>query len=593
MTHYMKEYQFWLENDYFDDATKEELRAIQGNEEEIKERFHRKLQFGTSGLRGIIAAGTNRMNIYTVRKATQGFANFINKQGATSGVVIAHDTRRKSREFAENTARVFAANGIKVYLFDDYRPTPLCSFAIRQLKAAAGVVITASHNPKEYNGYKVFGDSGAAYEESNSQQITDEINALKDITDIRIIDQVGEADAGASDSSANMEWMKQQGLLHIIGKEIDDAFIVAVKQYAVEPELTKEKGGMLGIVYTPLHGTGNPFMRRIFAETGFSNVHVVKEQELPDPEFSTVKSPNPDNIETFALGIRDAKAMDADVIIGNDPDADRAAIVARDCKGEYRLLSGNLMGSVLLYYLCSRMKERGTLPANGFMVKTVVTTELCRAIAEHFGVEVKEVHTGFKYIGEQIALFDDTGKGKYIMGFEESFGYLVGTHVRDKDSVVSSMLIAEAALYYKMQGKTLWDVIDDMYQAFGFRKEDELSFLMEGIEGEKKIKYTMEQMKQLQADSVEGFPIVAIRDYSAAIRTCLVDGTKETLQLQKQNFVYFELEDHSWFAVRPSGTEPKLRVYFEYCGRTKEEAAQKLADMRSKVVAIVEGYLFG
>lgn len=577
---YKQQYDFWRRSDYFDEGTKEELETIKDNDNEIKERFYKDMEFGTGGLRGIIGAGTNRMNIYTVRRASQGLANYVMSHGdeaAAKGIVIAYDVRRKSREFAENAARVFVANGIRTYLFEDIRPTPELSFAIRYLKTASGVVITASHNPKEYNGYKAYGNDGALLAIENSQRVTDEIEKLADVSDIKIVD---------------LDEAFKQGMLQIIGLEIDNAYLDEVQKVSINKEMIKNNGDKLKIIYTPIHGTGNKLVRAILDRIGIKNVKVVKEQELPDSEFSTVKSPNPENLEAFTLAIRDAKEYGADIIIGTDPDSDRVAVLAKDKSGNFEHLSGNETGNLLLYYILSSRKENNDLPSNAFMVKTVVTTELSRTIANSFNVDVKEVLTGFKFIGEQIALFSDTGKQTFMIGFEESYGYLSGTQSRDKDGVVGAMLLSEAALYYKLKSMTLTDVIEEMYVKYGYRAEASYSYTLDGIEGAEKIKYAMEMMRKIPPEVIDGFKLLAVRDYESSLRTDVITGEMQAITLPVSNLLYFEIYGNTWFAVRPSGTEPKIRLYFEVCAKSREQADKDLAKLQKNVRNTIEKYLY-
>jgi len=577
---YKQQYDFWRRSDYFDEGTKEELENIKDDDNEIKERFYKDMEFGTGGLRGIIGAGTNRMNIYTVRRASQGLANYVILHGdeaAAKGIVIAYDVRRKSREFAENAARVFVANGIRTYLFEDIRPTPELSFAIRYLKTASGVVVTASHNPKEYNGYKAYGDDGALLAIENSQRVIDEIEKLADVSDIKIVD---------------LDEAFKQGMLQIIGLEIDNAYLDEVQKVSINKEMIKNNGDKLKIIYTPIHGTGNKLVRAILDRIGIKNVKVVKEQELPDSEFSTVKSPNPENLEAFTLAIRDAKEYGADIIIGTDPDSDRVAVLAKDKSGNFEHLSGNETGNLLLYYILSSRKENNDLPSNAFMVKTVVTTELSRTIANSFNVDVKEVLTGFKFIGEQIALFSDTGKQTFMIGFEESYGYLSGTQSRDKDGVVGAMLLSEAALYYKLKSMTLTDVIEEMYVKYGYRAEASYSYTLNGIEGAEKIKYAMEMMRKIPPEVIDGFKLLAVRDYESSLRTDVITGEMQAITLPVSNLLYFEIYGNTWFAIRPSGTEPKIRLYFEVCAKSREQADKDLAKLQKNVRNTIEKYLY-
>lgn len=575
----LEQYKFWLEHDYFDPDTKKELKGIENNPKEIEERFYRDLEFGTGGLRGIIGAGTNRMNIYTVRKASQGLANYISRLGdemKKRGIVIAYDSRYKSPEFAMEAARVFAGNGIKAYLFDELRPTPELSFAVRFLHAAAGIVVTASHNPKEYNGYKVYGEDGGQLPPEGASVVLEEINSLPDITHVNLADK--------EEALAN-------GLIKIIGREIDDEYIGRLKTLSINPEMARNSGKELKLVYTPLHGTGNKPVRRILEETGFSNVLVVKEQELPDPAFSTVKSPNPEEKSAFSIAIELAKKENADLIIGTDPDCDRVGVVVRDSSGEYVVLTGNQTGCLLMEYILSQMKSRKTLPDNGFVVKTIVTTELTRAIAEFYGVKLIEVLTGFKFIGEKIKELDEFGNFKYLFGFEESYGYLAGTFVRDKDGVVTSMLIAEMAAYYKTRGMTLYEGLQEIFEKYGYALEGITSFTLAGKEGVEKIEGAMDQLRSLKPHRFGDSAVKAVRDYREKKRLDLDTGEETNLDLPVSNVLYYEMKDGSWFCIRPSGTEPKIKIYYGVSGNSVSHAGQKLEKLKNDVLGVVEGML--
>jgi len=574
-----KLYEFWLTNDYFDDDTKKELEAIKGNNKEIEERFYKNLEFGTGGLRGIIGAGTNRINRYTVRKASQGLACYIKNNAANTGkqgIVIAYDSRRMSAEFAMEAARVFAANGIVAYLFDELRPTPELSFAVRHLNAIAGVVITASHNPKQYNGYKVYGEDGGQLPPEGTGAVLKEIEKIEDITTIK---PMPEDEAIA------------KGLIKIIGKEIDDIYIRNLKTLAINPEAAATSGDMK-IVYTPLHGSGNKPVRKILAETGFKNVLVVKEQELPDPEFRTVKYPNPEEREAFKLAIELAEKENVDLIIGTDPDCDRAGVVVRNTSGEYVALTGNQTGCLLLEYILSQKKKSGKLPENGFVVKTIVTSELARRIADYYGTELIEVLTGFKFIGEKIKELDETGHKKYIFGFEESYGYLAGTFSRDKDAVVASMLICEMAAFYKSRGMTLYEGLQEIYRKYGYFVEDIKSFTLEGKEGLEKISNAMNTLRASGQECFGECGITAIRDYQLREKYHIESGMREPLVgLPVSNVLYYELAGGSWFCIRPSGTEPKLKIYFGITESEMDKAKKKLEDIKNRVVTALEKLL--
>ncbi len=579
-------YQSWLNDVYFDEDTKRELLEIRDNPREIEERFYKDLEFGTGGLRGIIGAGTNRMNIYTVRKASQGVARCILKgyfDGGRAdsarverGVVIAYDSRHKSDVFALEAAKVFAANGIKAWLFDDIRPTPELSFAVRYLNAAAGIVITASHNPKEYNGYKVYGSDGGQITLQTAEAVLAEINDVRDFADVRTMPE-NEA--------------REKGLLVIIGEEIDDAYISELKKLSVYPEIVREAAKDLRIVYTPIHGTGNRLVRRILKEIGVENVTVVPEQELPDPDFSTVKSPNPEEREAFTLAIRLAEKENADLIIGTDPDCDRVGVVVRNASGEYVALTGNQTGCLLLEYILSGKKRQNTMPEKPFAVKTIVTTELARRIAARYNVELVDVLTGFKFIGEQIKLQDELGDKHFLFGFEESYGYLAGTAVRDKDGVVASMLIAEMAAWYKTRGMTLYDGLQELYRNYGYALEGLKSFTLVGKEGIAKIKKLMEVLREDRPASIGSFGVLAVRDYLKGVRYDLRDGHEEALDLPESDVLYFELEGDCWLCIRPSGTEPKLKIYYGVSGNSYETASTKYDEIEQAVAEKVENLL--
>jgi phosphoglucomutase len=572
-------YEFWLKNNYFDDATKKELEQIKDNPAEVEERFYRDMEFGTGGLRGIIGAGTNRMNLYTVRKASQGLANYLLKNlpdARERGIAIAYDCRRMSPEFSAEAAGVFAANGIKAWLFDELRPTPELSFAVRYLKAAAGIVVTASHNPKQYNGYKVYGEDGGQLPLEGSEAVLNEINGIADITKIVPMPQ---AEAIA------------KGLIVKIGKEVDDAYISSLKTLVVNPPVLSKTAGSMKIVYTPLHGSGNKPVRRILREIGFTNVLVVPEQEQPDSEFSTVKSPNPEERDAFKLAIELAAKEDVDLIIGTDPDSDRVGVVVRSSSGEYMVLTGNQTGCLLLEYILSQKKAVGSLPSNGFAVKTIVTSELSRKIAEYYGVELIEVLTGFKFIGEKIKELDETGRKKYLFGFEESYGYLAGTFARDKDAVVASMLIGEMAAYYKSRGMSLYEGLQELFRKYGYFIEGITSFTLEGKEGVEKINCAMDALRGEKSGDFGGCRVAAIRDYQTGETFLTGTGKKAALDLPVSNVLYYELEDGSWFCIRPSGTEPKIKIYYGVSEPTLEKAQQKLESIKEKVIARIKRLL--
>ncbi|NLL04586.1 MAG: phospho-sugar mutase [Clostridiaceae bacterium] len=572
-------YKFWLANEYFDEQTREELLKIKDDSKEIEDRFYKYLDFGTGGLRGIIGAGTNRMNIYTVRRASQGLADFINSIGAAQkGIVIAFDSRNMSPEFALESAKVFAGNGVKAYLFDELRPVPELSFAVRYLKTAAGIVVTASHNPKEYNGYKVYGEDGGQLPLEESNQVIGFMNKIEDITTVKFMDK---------------DEAIEKGLINIIGKEIDDAYISMLKSLCVNPDIAKSVGENYKIIYTPLHGSGNKPVRRILDEIGFKNVLVVKEQEFPDKNFSTVKSPNPEEKEAFTIAIELAKSQNVDLIIGTDPDCDRVGVVARNKEGEYVTLTGNQTGCLLLDYILSQKKAKGTLPDNGFVVKTIVTTELTREIAKEYGVELLEVLTGFKFIGEKIKLLDENGDKEYLFGFEESYGYLAGTSVRDKDAVVASMLIAEMAAYYKSRDMSLYDGLMELFNKYGYTIEGIKAYTLKGKEGLDKINFALEKLREDEVTKFGDIEVAAVRDYKKSERYEISTGKREKIDLPESDVLYYELKDgKSWFCVRPSGTEPKIKVYYGVTDNGLDAAKAKLERIQTNVLGVVEKLLF-
>lgn len=565
-----KNYEYWCTSPIFDDATKSELKSLEGNEDEIFDRFYRELEFGTGGLRGVIGAGTNRMNFYTVGKATQGLANFINKQGAAAkGVAIAFDSRRMSPEFANTAACVLAANGIKAYIFDSLRPTPELSFALRTLGCTAGIVVTASHNPPEYNGYKVYWEDGAQITAPKDAQIIGEVNAIKDYAEIK---------------KMTTEEAKAAGLYEVIGKEIDDKYMEALKKLVLHPEAIKQMASSLKIVYTPLHGTGNVPVRRVLKELGFEQVTVVPEQELPDGNFPTVSYPNPEDKKAFALALDLAKKVDADLVLATDPDADRLGVYAKDTKtGEYKVFTGNMSGMLICEYEMSQKKALGILPANGALVTTIVSSNMAQAVAKEYGMKFIECLTGFKYIGEQIKFFEQTGSNEYVFGFEESYGCLVGTHARDKDAVVAVMALCEAAAYYKTQGITLWDQMLNIYNKYGYYKEDLFTMTFKGADGAKKMQDMMDAYRKNTPKQVGAYKVLRLRDYKNDVITDLATGETTPTGLPKSNVLYFELENDAWFCVRPSGTEPKIKFYAGIKGTSLEDSAKKLDELMEAI----------
>ena len=573
---YMAVYQEWLDNPYFDEATKEELRSIRNDENEIKERFYTELEFGTAGLRGVIGAGTNRMNIYTVRKATQGLANYIIRSGNQArGVCIAYDSRRMSPEFADVAALCLAANGIKAYVFESLRPTPELSFGVRELKCVAGINITASHNPPEYNGYKVYWEDGAQITPPNDTGIMAEVKAVTDYASVKTMDK----DAAV-----------RAGLYEVIGAEIDDKYIAALKKQVIHHDSIAAEGRNLKIVYTPLHGTGNIPARRVLAELGFENVYVVPEQELPDGEFPTVSYPNPEAAEAFELALKLAKEKDADLVLATDPDADRLGVYVKDTKsGDYIPLTGNMSGCLLADYELSQRKERdGSLPADGALIKTIVTSNMADAIAKYYGVRLIEVLTGFKYIGQQILGFENSGKGTYLFGFEESYGCLIGTHARDKDAIVATMALCEAAAYYKTKNMTLWDAMIAMYEKYGYYKDVVTSITMKGIEGLDKIQNIMNELRKNPPTQMAGYEVLSARDYKADTVRNLKTGEVTPTGLPASNVLYYDMTDNAWLCVRPSGTEPKIKFYFGIVGKSLEDADAKAKEMAEAVSGLVE-----
>lgn len=558
-------FEHWLQHPNLDEPLRDELKQIENNPKEIEERFYRNLEFGTGGLRGIIGAGTNRINIHTIRKATKGLADYLLKIGDRAldqGVVIAYDPRHGSRRFAEEAALVLVCNGIKAYLFEDIRPTPELSFAVRELGAMAGIVITASHNPPEYNGYKVYGEDGG--------QITSDAAGLI----LACIDQVGDE---LQVKTAAMDRALQVGLLVMLGEEMDAKYNEQLKQIVLNPNLVQQVGKDYTMVYTPLHGTGNQPIRRILQEIGFDKVHIVSEQELPDPDFSTVESPNPEESAAFQMGIRLAQQVGAHLIMATDPDADRIGFTARDRHGEYRQLTGNQIGALLVEYILSQRARLGNLPDNGVIIKTIVTSELGQAVAAHYGVETINTLTGFKYIGEKIKQYEQTGEKTFLFGYEESYGYLIGDFVRDKDAVQAAVIGAEMAAYYYSQGKMLFDALHHLYERHGYFQEDLVSLTFPGIEGVERIRDIMNMFRDHLPKEVAGFPISRIEDYNKSI-----EG------LPRSNVLRYTLQDGSWFCIRPSGTEPKVKIYFSVQGESQEKVSAKLQLLRKNVLAMVE-----
>lgn len=569
---YQEEFKFWLEDSYFDEATKQELLAIKENEGEVEDRFYKELEFGTGGLRGVIGAGTNRMNIYTVRKATQGLANYIlQKGGQDKGIAIAYDSRLMSPEFADEAALCMAANGIKAYVFDALRPTPELSFALRKLGCISGIVITASHNPPEYNGYKVYWEDGAQVTAPKDKEIIAEVKAVTDYHKVKTMEK---AEA------------EKAGLYITIGKEIDDAYMEELKKQIIHPEVIKEMADDIRIVYTPFHGTGNVPVRRILSELGFRNVYVVPEQELPDPEFTTLEYPNPEDPEAFTLALKLAKEKDADIVLATDPDADRLGIYAKDTRtGEYVPFTGNMSGMIIAEYILRERSAAKTMPENPALVTTIVTTNMAKAISDAYQVKCIEVLTGFKFIGEQIKLFEQSGSNHYVFGLEESYGCLAGTHARDKDAVVAVMCLCEAAAWCKKNGITLWDQMLRLYEKYGYYKESQYAITLKGIDGSKQIAEIMDRLRNDPPKAFGELKVTALRDYASGRITDMETGAQSSTGLPQSNVLYFDLTNDSWCCARPSGTEPKIKFYMGVKGKDLKDAQEKVEKLTAELKA--------
>ena len=567
-------YKLWCENPYFDEATKAELKSIAGNEKEIEDRFYRDLAFGTGGLRGVIGAGTNRMNIYTVRKASQGLANFIiEEKGQEKGVAVAYDSRHMSPEFALEAARCFCANGIRTYLFESLRPTPELSFALRTLGCIAGVVVTASHNPPEYNGYKVYWEDGAQITAPKDEQIISRVNGITDYASVKTMDE---------------QEAKEAGLLTMIGEEIDTKYMEELKKLVLNPDVIREQAKSLKIVYTPLHGTGNLPVRRVLKELGFEQVYVVPEQELPDGRFPTVSYPNPEDKKAFALALELAKKVDADLVLATDPDADRLGVYAKDSKtGEYMAFTGNMSGMIICEYQLSQKKEKGILPEDGAVVTTIVSGNMAKAVTKEYGTQLIETLTGFKYIGEQIKFFEQNHDHTFLFGFEESYGCLVGTHARDKDAVVAVMALCEAAAYYKSKNLTLWDQMLVLFEKYGYYKEGLHTLTLKGIEGAQKIQDIIKSFRSNPPRQVGSWKTLAFRDYGENRVIDCVTGEERETGLPVSNVLYFELEEDAWCCVRPSGTEPKVKFYMGVKGKDMADADRKLQELTDAMTAMI------
>lgn len=572
---YQNKYNEWLQDTYFDQDTKLELEGLKGDEKEIEDRFYRELEFGTAGLRGVIGAGTNRMNIYIVRKATQGLANFIKKQGISEPkVAIAYDSRNMSDVFSKEAALVLAANGIHAYLFESLRAVPQLSFAVRELGCDAGIVITASHNPPEYNGYKVYGNDGAQVIAPYDDMIIAEVNSITDFNKVKLIDE---------------EAAKANGTLTWLGQDMDDKYIANVKEQVLNQEVINKVADDFKIVYTPIHGTGNVPVRRVLDEVGFKHVYIVEEQAEPDGNFPTVKSPNPEDANAFKMAIDLAKKVEADIIIGTDPDADRVGVLIRDEAGEYLVLTGNMVGAMLTEYVLSQKQAKGILAPNSVVIKTIVTTEMVRPMAKAYGAELMEVLTGFKYIGEQMRLFEETGDKTYAFGFEESYGCLAGTYARDKDAVVACMLACEMAAYYKDKGMTLYEALVSLYEKYGYYKEDVQAITLKGIEGLGKIQTVMKNLRTEMPTTLGDYTIEAVRDYKVSTR--VEKGVTETINLPQSDVMYYELNDNAWICVRPSGTEPKIKFYIGVKGESVEDANQKVMGIKEAVNELLKEWI--
>ncbi|WP_411469795.1 phospho-sugar mutase [Bacillus thuringiensis] len=567
-----QEFSRWLSYAELDAELKEQLENMKQDEKKIEDSFYKNLEFGTGGMRGELGAGTNRLNVYTVRKATQGLAKFIEKLGEEAkkrGVVVAYDSRHKSPEFAMEVAATLGAHGITTYVFESLRPTPVLSFAVRHLHTVSGIVLTASHNPPEYNGYKVYGEDGGQLPPKEADELISYVNAVEDELTVEV---------------ADVEQLKADGLLHMIGQEVDDAYAAELNNVIINKEMVQKVGKNLKIVFTPLHGTSNLSVRRGLAEVGFTDVTVVKEQELPDPNFSTVKSPNPEEHAAFEYAIRDGEKVGADVLIATDPDADRLGVAVRNHDGEFQVLTGNQTGALMLDYLLSQKKENGTLPENGVVLKTIVTSEIGRTIAKAYGLDTVDTLTGFKFIGEKIKQYEESGQYEFQFGYEESYGYLIRPFCRDKDAVQSVLFACEVAAYYKSQGKTLYDGLLEVFKKYGFFREDLVSLTLKGKDGAEQIQEMMATFRENPPKEVAGLTVVAVEDYKASIITSLQDGHKEEIHLPKSNVLKYQLEDGSWFCLRPSGTEPKIKFYFGVQDNSLQNSEQKLLTIKEDIM---------
>lgn len=567
-------YNYWLKSDYFDDECKSELRGIADDENEIKERFYKDLEFGTAGLRGIMGAGTNRINKYIIRRSTQGLANYIKKQGIFNmGVAIAFDSRNNSKEFALEAALTLCANGIKTYIFKELKPTPMLSFAIRYLKCAAGINITASHNPPEYNGYKVYWSDGAQITPPHDRGIMNEVQAINDFSALLTTDE---------------SYAKEKGLLNIIDEALDNAYIAELKKQIKHMDSVKNQASNIKIVYSPLHGTGNIPVRRVLNELGFTNVFVVKEQELPDGNFPTVSYPNPEADEAFTLGLKLAEETGADIVLATDPDADRLGIRVRDKDGKFHTLTGNMSGCLLAEYEIAAQKQMGLLSDDSVLIKSIVSSNMANAIAKHYNIKAVEVLTGFKYIGQKMTQYEEKGGGSYAFGFEESYGCLIGTYARDKDAVVAAMALCEAACYYKDKGMTLWDAMLSLYEKYGYYLEDTVSLTMKGASGIEKIQSIMQGLRAKELRQIGRYRVLNMRDYKTDSLIDYENNTKSNTGLPISDVIYYELENNSWVCVRPSGTEPKLKLYIGAGGKNEIEANDNMEHLKTAIKAVIE-----
>ena len=572
---YMEEYKRWCKSPEFDEETKKELEKIKNDEKEIEDRFYKELEFGTAGLRGVIGAGTNRMNRYTVGKATQGLANYIIEQGVQDkGVAISYDSRKMSKEFSTQTALILNANGIKTYLFENLRPVPELSFAVRELKCTAGVMITASHNPPKYNGYKVYWDDGAQIVSPRDKDIITKVREVESYSEIKNISK---------------EDAIKKGLFNIVGTEMDDKYINTLKNLILNPEIVREQGKNIKVVYTPLHGTGNTVAERLLKEIGIQNLYVVPEQKDPDGNFPTVDYPNPEDPKAFKMALELAKKVDADIVVATDPDADRLGVFAKDAKtGEYMDYTGNMSALLIAEYRISQMKEKNMLPNNGMLIKTIVSSNLADAIAKEYNLELIEVLTGFKNIGAIMRKAEETGDKKYVFGFEESYGCLIGDYARDKDGIAAVMALCEAACFYKSKGETLWDQMINIYEKYGYYKEAQVSIVREGAEGAEEIKQMMTNTRSRDIEMIGDYKVLKFKDVEIDVEKDMVTGTVQKTGLPKSNVLYYQLEDEAWCCVRPSGTEPKIKLYMGVKGSSSDDADEKLSRLKDAMVSIVK-----